>query len=915
MKVRKIEAKKSKIKVDFTLFKRVVKLASLKKMSLPSTKFHTKNIDGEALPTEQKKLNRKRMLLFFVLSFIPVIVISYITNIIAHVFKLIKGKNFSAIVAMDDYLKFDWLWHPPFSIVINSLLCVGVTTVITIYLYNKWEYNRPELSFGQKGDSRFTTIKELLAQYPSIPIKSKGFKGYGGVPISYYNKQYLIDTDTVNSVFIGVSRSGKGEMQVVPMIDNLSRAKNKSSLVVNDPKGELFTASKETLEKRGYNVMCLNVLEPLESMSYNPLQLIIDAYQKGDEQESAKRCNTFTSMLFAKGMGGDNEFFYSSGKSAVNAIIMTITQKNCDEGTPEKITMYNVAQMLNELGSYNFVVGQKEVNALDEYFNTLPQGNIAKLQYGATSFAGDKAKGNILATASQCIEMFVSETFGKMTSKMSIDLKQVGFPKSLEFQFEEYLVGQRATVKFMDKESKVIAEYILKIKTKGVCILNFKDKLESGYKLSVSVPYFKMYSENERMYRKKTTDMIGDEYELKFKTESEKETSYDTQVLLINKKSLVFASNIPNEETYLKNNSIVLKYNEKPTAIFMIVPDYDTSNHVICSVFIKQLYTELAKNCSETKDKKCDKRVHFILDEAGNMPEIAELDNIMTVCLGRNMIFNLFVQSYSQLSKIYDKSAETIKENCQNHIFIASTNSETIEEFSKKCGYKTVNSTSTNEKQYNLDTGVSRSVDQERIISPERLSQLIPGETVVLRALHRNDTKGNKVRPYPIFNTMETNMPYRYQFLSSDFDTTRDLNELDISSIHANFSLQANQIDYSEFISNKKAKDTYKKRQSETATEVIIETEVGSDTDSIVCSHMKELLTLIKIYKEEKNIESPSLEVILNELEKELLANHISSVNIKKLYDWIDTNSKGTEEKLLRAIQLIQLKASSEKIA
>lgn len=55
MKVRKIETKKSKIKVDFTIFKRVVKLVPLKKVSLSSSKFHTKNIDGEALPTEQKK--------------------------------------------------------------------------------------------------------------------------------------------------------------------------------------------------------------------------------------------------------------------------------------------------------------------------------------------------------------------------------------------------------------------------------------------------------------------------------------------------------------------------------------------------------------------------------------------------------------------------------------------------------------------------------------------------------------------------------------------------------------------------------------------------------------------------------------------------------------------------------------------
>ena len=44
------------------------------------------------------------------------------------------------------------------------------------------------------------------------------------------------------------------------------------------------------------------------------------------------------------------------------------------------------------------------------------------------------------------------------------------------------------------------------------------------------------------------------------------------------------------------------------------------------------------------------------------------MDGIMTVCLGRNMLFDLVIQSYSQLETRYDKAFKTIKENCQNHI-------------------------------------------------------------------------------------------------------------------------------------------------------------------------------------------------------------------------------------------------------
>lgn len=36
--------------------------------------------------------------------------------------------------------------------------------------------------------------------------------------------------------------------------------------------------------------------------------------------------------------------------------------------------------------------------------------------------------------------MFTSDLFGKLTSKMSIDLKEIGFPKSIQFKVNTNLV-------------------------------------------------------------------------------------------------------------------------------------------------------------------------------------------------------------------------------------------------------------------------------------------------------------------------------------------------------------------------------------------------------------------------------------------------------------------------------------------
>lgn len=51
--------------------------------------------------------------------------------------------------------------------------------------------------------------------------------------------------------------------------------------------------------------------------------------------------------------------------------------------------------------------------------------------------------------------------------------------------------------------------------------------------------------------------------------------------------------------------------------------------------------------------------VKIIADEFGNMPAIEAMENIITVCLGRNISFDLYVQAYAQLNKLYGDNAKT----------------------------------------------------------------------------------------------------------------------------------------------------------------------------------------------------------------------------------------------------------------
>ncbi|HHT7155183.1 TPA: VirD4-like conjugal transfer protein, CD1115 family [Bacillus cereus] len=788
------------------------------KLSLKKKKYlhHNYKIDGEDLPNEKNTINKKALAISSAAVLFPLSVLNFIAgtykSIINDLSKTVEKPTIFDVFGADweksVSIKNAFLPVLPTNVYLVSLLA---STLVGFLVYSKINYRSDEnVAYGQKGDSRFTTIEEIIEQYREIPEKTEVFEGYGGVPVSHYKDKYYIDVDTVNTAILGVSRSGKGEMIVVVTIDNLSRAKNQSSLVVNDPKGELYSASKETLEKRGYDVQVLNILDPLQGMSYNPLQLVIDAWVNGDDQEAAKRANTLTFSLYNDPNAGDNAFFNTSAQNAINGIILAIVDYCVKNNCIEKVTMHNVSQMLNELGTFYYKENPDdfiEKNALDEYFKSLPQGNVAKMQYGSTSFAGEKAKGSILATANQGLQTFADKMFAKMTSKSSLDLKQVGFPKNLFFQLDERFLNKRVTVSFHknDEKKTEIGSYKIKVKALGMCNMNFDETLEDGDLLLIRYQDEEDPNKKYRLlYRLKFEKLLDEKGRVVYQKKEgfEDKPEYKRQVILN-----MMANTFP-----LKPKT-KLSYSDKPTAVFMIVPDYDKSNHALASIFVKQLYTELSMNCNDTKGKKCYRRVHFLLDEFGNMPPIDDMGGVLTVCAGRNMLFNLVLQSYSQIEKLYDKEATEIKDNCQNHIYIMSTNKDTIEEISLRAGHKTPIGKSSNESHMEADNKLTKNADQQRIITPERLSQFIEGETLVLRALHRQDINRKKVRAYPIFNTKETSMPYRWQFLGKDFDTSRDLNEIDIPSLHTGLDLTDLYLDFLDFILNKTAKKEYMKKQ------------------------------------------------------------------------------------------------------
>ena len=164
---------------------------------------------------------------------------------------------------------------------------------------------------------------------------------------------------------------------------------------------------------------------------------------------------------------------------------------------------------------------------------------------------------------------------------------------------------------------------------------------------------------------------------------------------------------------------------EKPTALFLQVPDEKETRHTLASMIILQAYKGLVAKANTYPDLALPRSVYFLLDEFGNLPPVHKLDRMITVGRSRRIWLALVVQSYAQLAKVYDdKLAEIIKSNCNIKMFIGTTDMKTIEEFSKQCGNFSIVQKNVSFSSSNTGMNSSMSVKERPLIYPTELQQL-----------------------------------------------------------------------------------------------------------------------------------------------------------------------------------------------
>ncbi len=445
-----------------------------------------------------------------------------------------------------------------------------------------------------------------------------------------------------HALVIGSTGSGKTTTFVSPMIQLLGASAAGSSMIVTDPKGELFALHSKYLASRGYDVKVIDLRDTYSSYRWNPLDMIWDNYQlflNAHTAAYARRDDPEKSGLQLveplENFEGLDKWYEFDGKgyatySRLVESVKVYKKKKYDE----------VYEDLNDLVSVLIPVE----NPKDPMW-----------EKGARSIT--------LAVLLAMLEDSADERLGMTKEKFNFfNMTKILQNSSKDYlELRNYFAGRSVLSKALSL-------------SKQVC-----DAAEQTRASYMSIVY-------------------------------EKLTMFNDAGIC----ALTSSSDFSSEQLA-----------EKPTALFLKIPDEKDTRHNLAAIFILNIYKTLIKIASATEELALPRNVYFIMDEFGNMPKIEKFDKFITVGRSRKIWFTMIIQSYAQLNNVYgDTVADIVKGNCGIKMFIGSNDMNTCKEYSELCGNITVVTSSTSGSVNSNDINLSNQTQVRPLIYPSELQRL-----------------------------------------------------------------------------------------------------------------------------------------------------------------------------------------------
>ena len=255
---------------------------------------------------------------------------------------------------------------------------------------------------GTYGTAGFMTRKELKGVLDLVP----NIRKHHGIILGEIDGEVICVPDKTrfngNLAVYGASGSKKTRAFCMNMI--LQSAARRSSLIICDPKSELYEKSSAYLRDQGYTVKVFNLVTPAASDSWNCLSEI-----EGQELMAQLFCDV---IIKNTGNGQGDHFWDNAEMNLLKALVLYV-----ERGYPED--RCNIGEVYQLLATSS----EKELNAL---FDVLPISHPAKAPYSIFKQSSESVRGGVIIGLGSRLQVFQNQDIRNITGFDEIDLELPG---------------------------------------------------------------------------------------------------------------------------------------------------------------------------------------------------------------------------------------------------------------------------------------------------------------------------------------------------------------------------------------------------------------------------------------------------------------------------------------------------------
>ena len=312
----------------------------------------------------------------------------------------------------------------PLTMIIYIAVLILVFTSVSSYFFDR------EKGFGfsaspkkEKGYSRWATDKEMKKNLKKIDPRAESTE-YAGIPLINNGKEIWVDAGEWHNLVIGQTASGKTESIVQPMVKTLAKAGE--SMIITDPKGEIYERNAEELREKGYNIVLLNFRNPQNGNCWNPLTLPYSLYKEGNVDKATELLDDLAkNILYDESSKGQDPFWENTSADYFTGLSLALFE----DAKEEEINLNTINLMTT--------VGEEKIGGttiMKEYFSDKDQSSPAYINVASTLMAPADTKGSILSVFKQKIKIFsAKQNLSEMLSHSDFDMKDIGRKRTAVF--------------------------------------------------------------------------------------------------------------------------------------------------------------------------------------------------------------------------------------------------------------------------------------------------------------------------------------------------------------------------------------------------------------------------------------------------------------------------------------------------